>query len=73
MSGSLSGFQPIPNIITSTTAPNAQSGGSSRRSRPLITPSEGRFRERAIRDPASANITPIDGNSTDSHAQPKRW
>ncbi|CAM5384476.1 hypothetical protein STENM223S_11238 [Streptomyces tendae] len=33
----------------------------------------GRFRERAIRLPARANITPMDGNTTGSQAQPIRW
>lgn len=66
-------FQPPRNISGSTTALNAQSGGRSLRILPLITLSVGLFSERAISDPASANITPIDGNSTVNHAQPNRW
>ncbi len=72
-SGSSVGFQPFANIIASTTTANAHIGGSSRRTRPRITLSAGRFSDRAISEPASANITPIDGKRTVSQAQPNRW
>lgn len=73
LSGSFAGFQPATNIMTSTTALNAHSGGSRRRIRPRITLIAGRLSERAIREPASANITPMEGKRTDSQAQPNRW
>lgn len=61
------------NIRASATALKAHSGGSRRRTRPRITLNAGRFSERAISEPASANITPMEGKRIDSHAHPKRW
>jgi hypothetical protein len=72
-SGSFDGSQPPANSSVSTTALNAHNGGGSRRIRPLITPHAGRPGERAISEPAGANITPREGNRTVSQAQPNRW
>ncbi|GAC1595070.1 MAG: hypothetical protein NVS3B6_00020 [Pseudarthrobacter sp.] len=39
----------------------------------LITPKAGRFSDRAMSDPAKANMTPIEGNTRLSQTAPKLW
>ncbi|SCE34929.1 hypothetical protein GA0115246_114962 [Streptomyces sp. SolWspMP-sol7th] len=65
--------QPAYSIAGTSRAAKSHSGGSSRRSRPRITDTAGRASERAMSEPASANITPMEGNTTLSQAQPKTW
>lgn len=67
------GRQPWSSIRTVTAAENSQKGTSSRRSRPRTTDSAGRCRECAARDPARANMMPMDGKTRVSQAQPKVW
>ena len=70
---SRTGFQLSANMIGTMTSENAHIGGSSLRSRLRMTLPAGRASERAISEPARANITPMDGKRTVSQAQPKRW
>jgi len=56
-----------------SSAASTHSGGSRRRTRERMTSAAGRARDRAISDPARANITPMDGKTSVSHAQPKQW
>ncbi len=72
-SGPRDGSQPPANNSARATAANAHKGGSRRRIRARTTAGAGRSSERAISEPASANITPIDGKTTVSQAQPKQW
>ena len=61
-------------ISGTTTSPNNQNGTSSRRSRCPITSTGGELRsDRAISEPATANITPIDGKTMLSQPQPVTW
>lgn len=55
------------------TSANTQRGISSLRSRPRMTRSAGRSSERAMSDPASANITPMDGKTNPSQGHSNVW
>ncbi len=55
------------------TSANTQRGTSSLRSRPRMTRSAGRSSERAMSDPASANITPMDGKTSPSQGHSNVW
>lgn len=67
------GTQPCISIATPSTRPNSHTGISSRRSLPRSTPAAGRSSERAMSDPASANITPMEGKTYPSHGHSKVW
>jgi len=56
--------QPCNAKPASTVPAYTHSGSSSRRERLLSTEAAGRSSERAINDPARANITPSDGKTT---------
>lgn len=73
MPSSRTGFQPSRKTTGTTTARNAHIGGSSRRSLLRTTLHAGLASDRAISEPARANMTPMEGKRMVSQAQPKRW
>src|SRR5450631_18233 len=68
--------QPAISMTGTATRPNNHTGGNRRMPRFFSTrhglPGE-RSSELAIKDPARANMTPIDGNRIGSQAHPKKW